>query len=88
MTAYDPDNPSPVIDTVRDWMEENDISIGTMAMRAGTLISTVRALLDGGVEITHEVTRALAQATNIPAEFWLDREKLHRKKIGDTREIY
>ena len=78
---YNPDTPSPPGDTIRDWMAENGVDMPTMAERLGVCEITMTQLCDGQIYIDQWVARALAQETKVPAEFWLNRERMYRQKI-------
>jgi addiction module HigA family antidote len=61
--------------TLKAKIEEMQMSISDFAKRACLSEDTIAALTDGKISITTDIANALQAATNIPASFWMNRQK-------------
>jgi plasmid maintenance system antidote protein VapI len=70
-------------DTIKETLTERKISPETFAaMMAGNGFD-VADLIAGREPITPEIAQELERALDIPAQFWINRETLYRKKLAE-----
>jgi plasmid maintenance system antidote protein VapI len=77
---------SPPGDSILEALEVEDISMETFAaMMAGNDFD-VAGLISGKEPLTEGIAQELERALDIPAQFWINREKLYRKKLAWIEE--
>ncbi len=68
---------TPPGDTIREMIEERDMSLGDLAAVLGRTVKTAWALLEGKIDIDVEMSKDLERAFNVPSSFWLRRQALY-----------
>lgn len=77
---------SPPGDTLAETIDELKISQTELANRMGRPIKTINEIIQGKTAITSETAIQLERVTNIPANFWLEREKNYRLELAEILE--
>jgi plasmid maintenance system antidote protein VapI len=79
-------------ETLRDWMEENGLVLGTRLLTkvAATACGHMderqfRGILDGKRKITNVAACRLQQGTGIPARVWLNLERAFRQGLAEGK---
>lgn len=87
-TSFDPDWRVAPGETLKDVLDEREISESALAAMTGLPPSVVRGILDGNGRLTEEIAGRLALAVGVPSDFWLNLEANYRKplKRPSTRE--
>ena len=78
---FDPDPCEPPGASVRDWMNENGLSLTEAAQACQMTAGKLLGLLDGQVLITHRIAGQLAHATGTSVQFWINRERNYRQAL-------
>ncbi|MFB6290873.1 MAG: transcriptional regulator [Candidatus Bipolaricaulia bacterium] len=73
---YNPDWVSPPGDTVRDLLEEKDLSRQDLAERLHWSTEAVNQLISGEMPVDEKIASDLADLLGSTKEFWLGRERL------------
>jgi HTH-type transcriptional regulator / antitoxin HigA len=91
---YEPDHGVPPGDTLREVLDELDMSQADLARRTGLSTKTVNQISRGVAPLTHETALLLEKVTGVPARAWnrleaqwqehLAREHEEARLIGDT----
>lgn len=74
--------PSPPGDTIRDLLDEREISAETFGQSVGLTDAELSALFTGELEISPELAAVLSCVLGAPTDFWLRREALYRETLG------
>ena len=82
LTGWDPDWVISPGETLRDWMDENRLTVGIVAKVCGLDRHEVERILDGKRRITPKVADHLAAGTQIPARLWLNLERAYRDGLA------
>lgn len=69
-----PDNWSKPGDTLRDWLEEKNISQADFAVTMQRPKKTINEIIQGKTRITASTALQLESVTQIPAKFWVNRQ--------------
>lgn len=72
---------SPPGDTILETLTENNVTAGDLAEQMGITQVQMDGLIAGKEPITEQIALRLEVALDIPAHFWLNREKLYREKL-------
>lgn len=81
---------TPPGETIREQLEDRDMSQKEFAARMDLSEKHVSHLLNGKVELTPDVARRLEMVLGVPAEFWNRLEAIYREqlvKIKDENEM-
>lgn len=84
--SYNPDTTSPPGETIECWMRENNVETQEMARRLGIAPKTMECLLKGEVSINHWLAQTLQSVTEVPAKFWIERERSYREMVNNGRK--
>jgi len=84
---YEPTEVSPPGDTLRDLMEERDLSQAELSRRLGRPTQAINEILAGKKEITEDTAIELERVMQVPAHFWLTREAQYREYLARLRAI-
>lgn len=68
-------------ENVREWMEENGMTVAELASRAGISEASVRRIVAGLEDITPESAAALERGTSMSANFLLRFQKLYENTL-------
>ncbi len=74
---------SPPGDTLSGILEARGMSQAELARRMGRPLKTINEIVKGKAAITPETALQLESVVTLPAEFWLERERLYRLKIAE-----
>ncbi|WP_425639666.1 HigA family addiction module antitoxin [Algoriphagus yeomjeoni] len=77
---------SPPGDTLAETIDELKISQTELASRMGRPQKTINEIIQGKAAITSETAIQLERVTDIPANFWLEREKNYRLELAEILE--
>ncbi len=80
--SYDPDFVSPPGDTLRDLLQERNISQADLACRMGRPQKTINEIINGKAAITPETALQLELVLGAPARFWNTREQQYRQHLA------
>lgn len=84
---YQPAEVSPPGDTLRDLMEERDLTQAELSRRLGRPTQAVNEILAGKKEITEDTAIELERVLQVPAHFWLNREAQYREYLARMRAV-
>ena len=84
---YEPTEVSPPGDTLRDMMEERDLSQAELSRRLGRPTQAINEILAGKKEITEDTAIELERVLQVPAHFWLTREAQYREYLARLRAV-
>ncbi len=84
---YQPAEVSPPGDTLRDLMEERDLTQAELSRRLGRPTQAVNEILAGKKEITEDTAIELERVLQVPAHFWLTREAQYREYLARMRAV-
>ena len=70
---------SPPGDTIRDLLDEREISAEAFGQSVGLSDEELSALFTGELESSSELTVVVSRAPGAPTDFWLRREALYRE---------
>jgi HTH-type transcriptional regulator/antitoxin HigA len=73
---------SPPGDTILQALGEKKISINTLEVMMAGNDFDVSDVISGEEPITEKIASELERALDIPAQFWINRETLYRKKLA------
>lgn len=79
---YDPSEVSPPGETLREVLEEREISQTELATRMGRPKKTISEIINGKAAITQETALQLELVLGIPARFWSAREQDYREYLA------
>lgn len=77
---------SPPGDTLLETIEYKGISQTDLAKRMGRPIKTINEIIQGKAQITPETAIQLERALDIPASFWLERERNYRLELAEIED--
>jgi HTH-type transcriptional regulator/antitoxin HigA len=77
---------SPPGDTLLETIEYKGISQTDLAKRMGRPIKTINEIIQGKAAITPETAIQLERALDIPAEFWMERERNYRLELAEIED--
>lgn len=80
-TTFDPDWMIAPGETIREWLEENGLSVRVGAKAAGIEREAFARLLVGDEPLTKEIAARLSALTFVPASFWLNHERRYRDDL-------
>jgi HTH-type transcriptional regulator / antitoxin HigA len=86
--AYAPQEVSPPGDTLRDLLEERNLSQAELSRRMGRPPAAINEIVSGKKEITEETALELERVLQVPAQFWLARELQGRSLHMDWLDSY
>lgn len=79
---WDPDWVISPGETLRDWIDENHLTVGVAAKVCRMDRHELQRILDGQRHITPKVADKLAAGTMIPARLWLNLERAYRDGLA------
>jgi addiction module HigA family antidote len=77
---------SPPGDTLRETIEARGISQKDLALRMNRPFKTINEIIQGKTAIIPETALQLERVLNIPADFWLERERRYRLNLAEIVE--
>jgi plasmid maintenance system antidote protein VapI/DNA-binding XRE family transcriptional regulator len=84
--SFDPDWVISPGETLRDWIDENGLTVRSTATVCGRMpVERLARILDGKQPITRKDAAALAHGTGIPAQLWLNLERQFREGLAARR---
>lgn len=83
---YQPQEVSPPGDTLRDMMDERNLTQAELARRLGRPVQAVNEIMAGKKEITEDTALELERVLQVPAHFWLAREARYREYLARVRD--
>ncbi len=83
---YKPTSVSPPGDTLRELLEEKNMSQAELAERMGRPRKTINEIIQGKTVITSETALQLEHVLGSPASFWLRRESHYREYLARLNE--
>jgi HTH-type transcriptional regulator/antitoxin HigA len=84
---YEPTEVSPPGDTLRDLMDERDLTQAELSRRLGRPTQAINEILAGKKEITEDTAIELERVLQVPANFWLTREAQYREYLARLRAV-
>ena len=72
--------------TIREQLENRGMSQKEFALRMGISEKHISHLINGKVELTHDVALRLESVLGVPARFWNNMEALYREQLARVRE--
>ena len=92
MNDFNPDWASPPGDTIADLMEEQSISLESLAHATGQPLELLSQVLSGSAPISEAMAESLSQVLGASVEFWLRRESQYQEALSrvieKNRELY
>ena len=79
INEYDPDYISAPGETLKEALEEREMTELELANKMGYSLETIEEIIQGKGHITPEISRKLEETLGIPAYFWNNREKRYRE---------
>lgn len=79
--GFEPDYALPPGATLRDVIEEREMTQADLARRLGMAEKTVSQIMNGVAPLTHDTAEKLELVLGIPAHFWNSRELLYRERL-------
>ncbi len=79
---FEPDWVSPPGDTLQEKLEEIGMTQSELSTRMGRPEKTISAIINGKSAITPETALQLESVLNIPARFWMNRERQYREALA------
>ena len=86
-TSFLPNWTSAPGETIREILNERNISIDTFAQKMGNSVSHMERLLQGKDEITEELSKKLANHLGSSVDFWLRREFQYREDLVRLKQV-
>lgn len=74
---------SPPGDTLQETIDAVGMNQNELAERLGKNIKNVNQIIKGKEPITYDTALALERVLDIPADFWLERERLYRRELAE-----
>lgn len=74
---------SPPGDTIQETIDHIGMNQNELAERLGKNIKNVNQIIKGKEPITYDTAIALEQVLDIPADFWLERERNYRQELAE-----
>ena len=68
--------------TIKEQLEDRGMSQKEFASRMGMSEKHISHLINGDVQLTHEVAYKLEMVLGLPARFWNNLESIYREKIA------
>lgn len=65
-------------ETIKDCMDEKEISYPEMAMKMQWSVREVKNLVNAKIKIDSKVAEQLAEIFNVSKQFWINREQYYR----------
>jgi HTH-type transcriptional regulator/antitoxin HigA len=84
---YLPTEVSPPGDTLRDLMDERELTQAELSRRLGRPTQAINEILAGKKEITEDTAIELERVLQVPAHFWLTREAQYREYLARLRAM-
>lgn len=85
-SQHKPDYAIPPGETLREWLEENEMSQAALAQRTGRPKKTINEIIAGAAAITPETALQLENVTGIHASFWNSAESNYRETLARLKE--
>jgi plasmid maintenance system antidote protein VapI len=79
MSEYKPDYVSPPGDTIHETLITIGMTTKEFALRCGYPVALIHEIIVGKHEITESIAFKFEQVLNIPASFWMNREKQYQE---------
>lgn len=80
--GFDPDWTIAPGETLREWIEENGLSVRSTATACGRMDpDRLQGIIDAQEEITEDDASRLHAGTMIPARLWLNLERRYRQDL-------
>jgi plasmid maintenance system antidote protein VapI/Zn-dependent peptidase ImmA (M78 family) len=76
--VFEPDYAIPPGDTLREALDEREISQVELALRTGLTEKTISQIINGIAPISYETAERFELAMGVPASFWNSREAMYR----------
>jgi HTH-type transcriptional regulator / antitoxin HigA len=83
---YDPDHVSPPGETLKDLLEERNLTQAELATRMGRPQKTISEIVNGKAAITPETALQLELVLGVPARFWNSREQRYREYLARAEQ--
>lgn len=85
--SYAPPEVSPPGETLRELMEERNLSQAELSRRLGRPVQAINEIVAGKKEITEVTALELERVLQVPARFWLAREARYREYLARLRDV-
>lgn len=76
---------SPPGDTLLETMEAKGMKQPELATRMGRPLKTINEIIKGKAAITPETALQLERVLGVPADFWLERERLYQLELAEIK---
>lgn len=77
---------SPPGDTLAETLEDKHLSQKELAERMGRPLKTINEIIKGKAQITPETALQLERVLDIPASFWIERERNYQLELAEIAE--
>ena len=79
---YSPDRVSCPGVTLQDWLHEKNMTKAEFATLCNVDEVIINGIIRGTLLIDEEYAKLLEFGTNIPIEFWINRERIYRESLN------
>ena len=86
INQYNPDYVSPPGDTLEEVLEDRGITQAELTYRMGSSQKTINEIIKGKAAITKETALQLELVLDIPAHFWINRERHYREFLARQKK--
>jgi addiction module HigA family antidote len=83
---YEPDEVSPPGETLQEIIDDRGMTQAELATRMGRPKKTINEIIQGKAAITPETALQLERVLDVPADFWVNREKNYRASLARRGE--
>lgn len=84
---YHPEHISPPGETIRDILEELEMSQAELARRMGRPANKVNQIVQGKKAITADTALELESVLGLPASFWMNREQNYQLALSERNQL-
>ena len=84
---YQPERISPPGDTIRDILEDVEMSQAELARRMGRPVNKINQIVRGKKAVTADTALELESVLGLPASFWLNREQNYQLALSQQNQL-
>ena len=84
---YHPERVSPPGDTIRDILDDIDMSQAELARRMGRPPNKINQIIQGKKAITADTALELESVLGLPASFWMNREQNYQLALSQIQQL-
>ena len=79
---YNPDKVTSPGDTIKEILEEKNITVQEFSLSMGLTIPRILGIIKNIESISENIANRLQTTLDIPAAFWITKEKLYRNSLN------